>query len=93
MLASIILFAVCGLATFLLSRSPIVAAVAACAGFLLPTPYMLYIIPRRLCSALVGKLMKVRLGCLATPVLKLYIRLTGVDMATVQKPLSSFRSV
>ena len=93
MLASIILFAVFGLGAFQLSRSPVFAAVAACAGFLLPTPYMLYIIPRRFCSALVGRLMKVRLGCLATPVLKLYIRLTGVDMATVQRPLSSFRSV
>ena len=93
MLVSIVLFAAFGLATFLLSRKPIIAALAACAGFLLPTPYMLYVIPRRACSAIVGRLMKIRLGCLATPVLKLYIRLTGVDMKTVQRPLSSFKSV
>ena len=93
MIASILLFAVFGLATFVLSRRPVCAALAAVVGFLLPTPYMLYVIPRRLCSALVGKLMKVRLGFLTTPVLKLYIRLTGVDMETVQRPLSSFKSV
>ena len=94
MIGAIIISILAAGVSFFIHRNIYITVGIAIGCFMMFSSYFVMLIPRRICSRLMGVVMKTPfVPFLRKPVLSLYCKITGVNRAEIPKPLSTYGSI
>ncbi|CAL6091117.1 Phosphatidylserine_decarboxylase proenzyme [Hexamita inflata] len=79
--------------SYALHRNVFKAAITFVITSIVFSPLIIHLIPRKACSKLMGRIMKIKLGPLTPSAIRLYMKATKVNPETVSAPITNYKSI